>query len=103
MTANTLSQIIGVLIIAYLAGLLIIGMRLQKHHAEVWRSLGSFSFSNWSILSSLKILSFALFSGEHRRLNDRTLTLEVYALRLIVLVIIGSIGLWKFGLQTGSI
>ena len=90
----TFSRIIGLLVIAYLSGLLIVAHRLKSSHRELWESLGSFSFLNWGILNGMRLFCFVFLSGEHRRLGDSYLSNLVYSLRFLVLLMIAMIAVW---------
>lgn len=95
MTEHQISQLIGLLIILYLAGLLYVAHHLKLKHAEVWNSLGSPSLLNWSIKSSFRLGGYVFFSGAHSRLNDRQLTISIYLLRLLVVITIALIAWWR--------
>jgi hypothetical protein len=99
MTAPLFSQIIGLGVLTYLTALLVIAGRLRALHGEVWRSLGSFSFANWSIMSSLKLAYFSLLSGEHRRLDDRPLSLGIYGFRVFVIALTFAIVVFELRFQ----
>jgi len=95
MSGQQVSQIIGVLVIFYLAGLLGIARYLKAKHPSVWQLLGSPSLLNWSISSSLRLGSYVLFSGAHRQLTDQRLTFAIYGERILLLVVVLVIAYWK--------
>ncbi|MGB8366591.1 MAG: hypothetical protein ACLQUZ_13995 [Rhizomicrobium sp.] len=92
--AYTFSQAIGLLIVLYLAGLLIIAQRLKKFHTGVWQSLGNPSLLNWSISNSFRLGAFVFFRSGYRTLDDTALARLIWAIRVLVLVIFAAIGIW---------
>ncbi len=87
----TFSRIIGVLVIVYLAGLLVVAQRLKGSHRELWSSLGSFSLLNWGVLNGMRLFRFVFLSGDHRRLGDRSLSASICGMRALILLITGMI------------
>jgi hypothetical protein len=94
--AHTFSQGIGLLVILYLAGLLVIAHRLKTAHNPVWVGLGSPSLLHWSISNSFQLGAFVFVRSAYRRLADRTLGCMVWTERSLFLLTVAAIAFWKF-------
>ncbi|MGA9795959.1 MAG: hypothetical protein WBQ17_10550 [Rhizomicrobium sp.] len=100
--AHLFSQAIGLMVILYLAGLLIIARRLKSNHTDVWQGLGSPSLLNWSISNSFRLGGFVFFRRTYRSLSDATLSGLIWAVRALVLVIIAAIVVWVIHYHSGQ-
>jgi hypothetical protein len=89
------SQVIGLLVVLYLAGLLIIARRLRTAHGAEWIDLGSPSLLNWSISNSFRLGAFVFFRSKYRRLGDPMLGWLVWIERAVALLVIALIVFWK--------
>ena len=92
---HTFSQGIGLLVILYLVGLLVIAHRLKTAHNPVWVGLGSPSLLHWSISNSFQLGAFVFLRKGYRRLDDPTLELMVWSERGILLLTVAAILFWK--------
>jgi hypothetical protein len=90
-----LERAIGVLIVLYLANMLFIAYHLKRKHEIVWRSIGSPSFLNWSIISSFKLGGYVLFSNRHKIVVDKILSYSIYAERALFILVLVLIAYWR--------
>jgi len=100
--AHSFSQMIGVLIILYLAMLLLIAQRLKRLHRSVWNGLGSPSLLNWSIANSFQLGNFVFLRGSYRSLKDINLSRMIWAVRIMFLVIASALLVWVVGYHGGQ-
>ena len=95
LNAHEFSQMIGLFVIVYLVGLLIIAGRLRSAHEAVWANLGNPSVLNWSISNSFRLAAFVFFRNSFRQLADPMLGKLVWAERALLLALIGMTIFWK--------
>lgn len=80
---QVMNSAIFALIVIYLSSILFFSAYLRRHHAEVWRSLGAFSLSNWGIGNSCRTANYVLFRRAHKELKDRKASIYLMGIRLL--------------------
>jgi uncharacterized BrkB/YihY/UPF0761 family membrane protein len=63
---------------------------LRKVHPQTWSELGSPSFANLTFANSWNALRY-LWSAEHRKLTDSTLSAAIYSIRLLAVLTVISL------------
>jgi hypothetical protein len=87
-TTQTFSTLVGILVIVYLAGALLIAKYLEKQHTQVWDKLGRPSLLNWGIANSARLGWTVLLGSSLVRLRDRKLSALVWTERALFVVCI---------------
>ena len=99
--AQTFSTCIGVLIIFYIGGALLIAKYLEKRHSQLWEKIGRPSLLNWGIANSARLAWTMLFGTSIFRLKDKRLDAFVWTERALFAVILALITVWVVHYHNG--
>jgi hypothetical protein len=94
--------IIGMLVIAGVAGQHAIAEQLRQKHERTWIELGSPSWPI-GIVTGAKLASFSIFGSSHKNLKDTKLAILVGAQRCIFIITILAMAVYAGDYSAGTV